>query len=281
MTKDISTLVPDIYSLFDKPIEVDDDKVKALGQEIANSVVKALGKREEAPSLRFSNIGTPCKRKLWYSCRAPQLAEKLPAHTRIKFLFGDILESVLLFLSEAAGHDVTGRQTELDIGGIKGHRDALIDGRTIDVKTASTASFRKFKSNGIREDDAFGYIDQINAYRYAADDVTDKQHVSFLAIDKQLGHLTLDTYESNNIDYDQRIGELKELVANDVPPERHYTDQEEGKSGNRKLPTPCSYCPFKQHCWPGLRTFYYSNGPVFLTKVVREPNVKEYKNELF
>jgi hypothetical protein len=281
--KSIDTLVSDIYGLFDKPVSVDPEKVTALGQEIAESVVAALGPREEHSGLRFSNIGTPCKRKLWYSCRSPQLAEKLPAHIRIKFLFGNILESVLLFLSETSGHEVTGRQTELDIGGIKGHRDALIDGRTVDVKTASTASFRKFKSNGLREDDPFGYIDQVNAYRVADETAAarDDHKVSFLAIDKQLGHICLDTYEANNIDYDKKIEDLKTLIDNDFPPERNYQDEPEGKSGNRKLPTPCSYCQFKQVCWPGLRTFHYANGPVFLTKVTKEPNVREFRNELF
>src|SRR5688572_1008724 len=236
MTKSINTLVADIYALFDKPPKVEQGVVEELGKEIADHVVRALGEREETPSLRFSNIGTPCKRKLWYSVRAPQLAEKLPANTRIKFLFGNILESLLIFFAKASGHNVTGAQDELTIGGVKGHRDAVIDGRTVDVKSATTNSFKKFKSNGLREDDPFGYIDQINAYRYADRDNTDDK-VSFLAIDKQLGHICLDTYEANDVDYEEKINELKALVATDAPPPRHYNDEPFGASGNRKLGT--------------------------------------------
>lgn len=238
--------------------------------------MKALGEREETPSLRFSNIGTPCKRKLWYSVRAPQLGEKLPANVRIKFLFGNLLESILLYFAKLSGHDVTGRQDELSIGGIKGHRDGKIDGRTIDVKSATTNSFKKFKDNGLRSDDPFGYIDQINAYDYA--DPGDGK-VSFLAIDKQLGHICLDTYPANDTDYEAKISELKGMVDQDTPPDRHYSDEPFGASGNRKLGTNCSYCPFKSSCWPGLRTFVYSNGPVYLTKVVQEPKVMEARND--
>lgn len=278
--KSIDTLVSDIYGLFTKPTKVDDTAALDLGREIANSVVEALGEDRQGDSLRFSNIGTPCKRKLWYTCRAPQLAEKLPPNVKIKFLFGHILESLLIFLAKASGHDVKGRQDELVIEGVKGHRDAVIDGRTVDVKSATTASFKKFKDNRLREDDPFGYIDQINAYRDA-----DKEHVddkvSFLAIDKQLGHIVLDTYPANDVDYAARILELKEMVAQDFPPARGFEDEPVGASGNRKLCMNCSYCPFKETCWPGLRTFVYSNGPQYLTHVAVEPKVLEVSNELF
>ena len=35
----------------------------------------------------------------------------------------------------------------------------------------------------------------------------------------------------------------------------------------------CSYCQFKDACWPNLQTYVYARGPVHLTKVVREPKV--------
>lgn len=277
----IETLVSDIYRLFDGThVEVDRSAVDDLGKEIANSVVEALGEDRQSDSLRFSNIGTPCKRKLWYTCRTPQLAEKLAPYVRIKFLFGHILESLLLMLSKVAGHDVHGRQNELTIAGVKGHRDAVIDGRTVDVKSATTASFKKFKDNLLLTDDPFGYIDQINAYR-EADKANVDDKVSFLAIDKQLGHIVLDTYPANNVDYEAKIEDLKAMVAYDYPPERGFEDEPVGASGNRKLCMNCSYCPFKETCWPGLRTFVYSNGPQYLTHVELAPKVLEVTNELF
>lgn len=226
----------------------------------------------------MSNLGTPCDRKLWYSVNQPGLAEPLPGYTSFKFLYGDILERVLLALAKLAGHTVEGEQTELEIGGVKGHRDAVVDGRLIDVKTATTHSFSKFRDHRLRSDDPFGYLTQIGAYLHASqsdDTVKDKGKTSFIAIDKQLGHICIDTYEKDSTDYEQLVVSKQAMVSMDTPPDRGFGDVPEGKSGNRKLCTECSYCPFKSTCWPGLRTFTYSNGPTFLTKVEREPKVEE------
>lgn len=51
--------------------------------------------------------------------------------------------------------------------------------------------------------------------------------------------------------------------------------QEPNYNGNMKLPVMCSYCDYKYTCWENLRTFMYSSGPVFLTKVVNQPKVFE------
>lgn len=230
------------------------------------------------PTLRLSNIGTPCKRKLWYTINTPEAAEPLSPAARFKFLFGDILEELLLFLAKEAGHSVEGQQDELEINGIKGHRDAVVDGRIVDVKSASTYSFRKFAGNGLREDDPFGYLDQIGAYAQASGSdplVTEKDVVSFLVVDKTLGNICLDTYPTSEVDYNKKTEEVKQIVNSPTPPDRAFDDVPDGKSGNRKLCTQCSYCDFKRECWPNLRTFIYSSGPTFLTEVAREPKVLE------
>lgn len=281
MTKSIDTLVSDIYALLDPNYnhEFNPDNVDDFGRRLATHVSNRLAESKSHPTLRLSNIGTPCQRKLWYTINTPESAEPLSPAARFKFLFGDILEELLLFLAKEAGHTVEGQQDELEINGIKGHRDAIIDGRVVDVKSASTFSFRKFASNGLREDDPFGYLDQIGAYLRASGDdpgVKEKDVASFLVVDKTLGNICLDTYPKSDQDYSAKIDSLKEMVAKDEPPERHYTDVPDGKSGNRKLSTACSYCAFKRSCWPSLRTFIYSNGPVFLTNVAREPKVSEF-----
>jgi hypothetical protein len=49
-----------------------------------------------------------------------------------------------------------------------------------------------------------------------------------------------------------------------------------------KLPKGCTWCKYKYECHKdsndgqGLRTFKYSNGLAYLTKVVSEPKVEEY-----
>lgn len=194
---------------------------------------------------------------------------------------GDLLEELLLFLAAEAGHDVQGQQDEVEINGVKGHRDAVIDGRIVDCKSASTYSFKKFASNGLRGDDPFGYLDQLGGYLFAAKDdplVTEHDVASFLVVDKTLGNIVLDTYPSNGVDYSSKVEDLKEMVADEEPPGRHFSPVPEGKSGNEKLCTTCSYCNFKKECWPELRTFIYSTGPTYLTKVVKEPKVFELQS---
>lgn len=238
-----------------------------------------LGPRtERTGTLRMSNIGKPCERQLYYSVNNHGEGEALPPSAHMKFLFGDAIELLLLFLTEASGHRVEGTQDEQEIEGIKGHRDAVIDGTIVDVKSASTRSFQKFSEGKLAENDSFGYIDQIQSYLYAGqsdDTVTDKDRGAFLVVDKTLGHICLDVHERKKVPYDKIFKHKKAMVASSKAPERGFSPVPDGKSGNEKLPLNCSYCDFKRKCHPNLRTFLYSSGPVYLTKVERLPNVTE------
>lgn len=276
-TKSIESLVDDIYGLFDGTHEFSDESISSFGQKLAKHLSSRISEQRGAPTLRLSALGQP-DRKLWFTINTPELGEPLSPKTRFKFLLGDLLEELLLYLAEESGHKVEGAQDTLEINGVIGHRDAVIDGRTVDVKSASSYSFKKFKEHRLREDDPFGYIDQLNSYMYAAKDdplVSDKRTGSFLVIDKTLGHICLDSYSSNGVDYDKVVEDKREMLAQSTPPDRCYEPVPEGKSGNMKLGVQCSYCQFKFACYPGLRTFLYSTGPVFLTHVEREPKVPE------
>jgi hypothetical protein len=280
--KEIETLVGDIYELFEGDFSPDPKEVEAFGQRLAQIISNRIGEERGPPRLRLSNLGTQCGRKLWYSINTPEKAEKLSAPTRIKFLYGDIAEALLLFLAGQAGHDVRGTQDRIEINGVVGHRDAVIDGRLVDVKSASSYSYRKFENHELEHDDPFGYLTQLNSYLYGSVGdgiVKDENYASFLAIDKQLGKITLDTYRKDGVQYNKVIDEKRAIINAKEPPERVYSDVAEGASGNRKLGVACSYCAFKRTCWPGLRSFAYSNGPVFLTKVVREPKVPEFNEK--
>jgi len=198
--KTIDTLVDDILEVVSTGGGWDNLASAYLSKRLTETLDTRLSKasEERKPTLRMSNIGTPCYRKLWYSLHLPLSGEPLRAETKLKFLYGDILEDLLLSLAVAAGHTVEGEQTVLEINGIKGSRDAIIDGVTVDVKSASSASFKKFQKNGLREEDPFGYIQQLSSYVYAAKDdplVIDKTKGAFLVVDKVTGSLCLDTYD--------------------------------------------------------------------------------------
>lgn len=282
MTKTIDTLVEDVYKVVSEKGGWDKAANEYFKERVGATMWSRLTPPEEERkgSLRMSNIGKPCARQLWYSIHHDTEGEDLHPSAHLKFLYGDILEDLLLSLAVAAGHTVEGCQDTMEINGIKGHRDAVIDGVNVDVKSASSYSFKKFESNDLRENDGFGYIRQLSSYVYASKDdplVTDKKGGAFFVIDKTLGKICLDYY-----DFTKELDEMedfyedrKDMASSTSPPPRGFEPEPEGKSGNEKLGFQCSYCPFKKLCYPDLRTFSGYRGPVFLTTVKREPRMTE------
>lgn len=282
MDKIVSDLPKAIYNLFRKPHEVEASNAEDLAKRIAKVIVDTLeGRKEQRPRLRLSNLGTKCKRKLWYSINTPELAEDMEPNAKIKYMYGHILEELLLFLAEEAGYKVEGKQKEVDLNGVKGHIDAIVNGVVVDAKSCSTYQFRKIKEGRLADDDPFGYVHQLLGYLIASSGdnvVRNKERAAFLAIDKTLGTICTSFHDVRDApDYTSLIEELRLILDTPSPPEREYVDEPDGKSGNRKLGLECSYCPYKNTCWPGLRTFLYMGKPRFLTKVMREPNVPELK----
>lgn len=273
--KSINTLVPDIYELFTSG-KINKDNFEKLLVNPDNAEERS----SSANLLRMSSLGTVCERQLYYKAHSPSDGEPMEAPQLIKFMFGDMLESFILQLAVMAGHTVEGSQDQLELHGVKGHRDAIIDGCLVDVKSASTYSFKKFKEGLTVDNDAFGYITQINAYLAASQEdkrLIEKEKAYFLAIDKTLGNMCLSESPRVKVDWKEFIEAKSRMLEAKEPPKRHFKPDPDGKSGNEKLGVNCSYCAFKRKCWPGLRTFVYFNGPVFLTKVAREPNVSEVK----
>lgn len=284
--KTIDTLVEDIYDVIQGKGGWN-ETVAVYHQELSSAtLMDRLGPKESVYArggLRLSNIMESCERKLWYDVNEPDDAEELRPNTLFKFLYGDILEDLLISLAKAAGHKVEGLQTTLEIDGIKGHRDVVIDGMIVDVKSASPIGYKKFESNGLREDDGFGYLPQVTNYLYASQDdpvVTVKNKAGFLAFDKVNGHICLDVYNLTQdlVGLDNRISYRKEMVKGPIPSET-IPPVPHQKGGNEQLSVKCRYCGHKQKCWPDLRTFIYSHSPVFLTKTVKVPNVPEVTNE--
>lgn len=282
--KTIETLIDDIYEVVEGKGGWDKAASEYFGTTVAKTMEDRLNPDTYKPGLRMSAIGQPCARKLWYSIHMDGKGEPLEPYVRFKFLYGDILEDFLLALAVAAGHEVAGCQDEMNLYGIKGHRDAVIDGVTVDVKSASTFAFQKFKKGLTDEEDGFGYLTQLASYVKSGEDdplVRDKSGGAFLVVDKQHGHLTLDYHNlvSRMDELESLYESRKEMAEKDSPPIRGFDPQPEGKSGNMKLGFNCSYCDFKKVCYPKLRTFLYKQGPttrpVHLTTVVKTPKVPE------
>ena len=280
--KKIETLVEDINKLFtseDPPIpkkEVD-TLIDTFAVSIKQHLKTFLYETPRAnKNLRLSVIGRP-DRQLWYDINEPN-EKPLSSSLRIKFLYGYLLEELLILLSSVAGHKVTHQQKEVTVEGIKGHQDCMIDNFLIDMKSASWRSFQKFKNNTLSEDDPFGYIAQMSAYAEA----NGVEEGGFLVIDKQSGEICLSKVNSlEMINAKKRITHLKKIIKHKTAPSKCFDDLPEGKSGNRKLDVRCIFCSHKSKCWSdandgkGLRIFQYERGKKYLTQVKREPNVTE------
>jgi hypothetical protein len=279
MEKIIYTLIDDIHRTLEQGVELNDD-VQAAIDEASNSIRYALmdavrsGKEDRPNNLRMSMIGKP-DRQIWYTLRDDK-PEQIDGQTRIKFLQGHLLEAVIIALAKIAGHSVTEQQERHEVEGIKGHQDCRIDGTLVDIKTASSFGFKKFRDGAdtLAGDDPFGYTAQISSYATAQND----EEVAFLAIDKSSCEMALCyLYKEHMIDAPKRISHLKKMVKQETPPERCYEPVADGQSGNMKLATGCNYCRFKMDCWSdvGLRAFQYSNGVRYFTHIEKEPNVEE------
>ena len=280
----LDTLVPDIYSHLEKlsdgtPLPLTEEEIDKTLVGMREALVSWATPRERDTNftVRMSNVGKP-SRQLWYEKRDPKGRGGIDGATQIKFLYGHLLEEIVLMLVRMAGHKVTDEQKEVTVDGIVGHMDCKINGEVVDVKTASRFAFNKFKEGRLAQDDPFGYLGQLAGYEAA--EGTDNG--GFLVLNKESGELCMyvpDDLDKPNIK--ASISKLLPALELGTPPELCYTPIPDGKKGNMKLAKGCNWCKYKYECYKdsndgeGLRTFKYSNGLTHLTEVVVEPKVEE------
>ena len=167
--KTIVTLVTDIYKAIGN---VESPSTEGFSADIAKAYVKQLSpqvaKVREDKTLYFSEIGDVCARRMWYKYHTPSAGDDITPVVRVKFLYGDVLESLVLQLAKDAGHTVEKEQEGVvyvhSASGwrVRGRIDAVIDGVVVDVKSVTKMSEKKFHDGLI--DDPFGYYGQINGY---------------------------------------------------------------------------------------------------------------------
>ncbi len=123
--KTIDTLVQDINALFDPLIdnELNEEKLEEHLETFTSSLKETITEfLKEKPrttrNLRLSSIGRPT-RQLWYDKNSKEEPRPLEPSTRIKFLYGHILEDLLILFCKLAGHKVTDQQKQVDVEGIK------------------------------------------------------------------------------------------------------------------------------------------------------------------
>jgi hypothetical protein len=294
-TPNVDTLVGDIYELLRKveagqTVEISEEALGHLSRAISIKIKNMLTARTSSrkdKTLHMSEAGRPCVRQLWYAVRPETPKEPLNPNAKVKFLFGDILEELLLFLSEQSGHSVTDQQKECEIllpngWKVRGRMDATIDGMTVDVKSASTYAFRNMATGSLEHHDPFGYKRQISCYKACNPETS--EDVGFFMVDKQNG--TLWFHKTKPESHETLMLELERITnlldSTSPPPRIVGAEQLDGTSGNLALSVGCGYCAYKHECFKdanggaGLRKFLYAGNRVtWLTKVVKVPRVIE------
>lgn len=265
--KSIYQLIPDIYQL-----------VQQEGWQDGLSCTLRAGEGGSRSALRLSAMGPKCPRAFWYSVNCPSLAEPLPPQAEIKYCYGHIIEQLILQLARKAGHVVEGEQDEIVVDGVTGHRDCVIDGCLCDIKSQSSRAIDKLRNKSIASDDPFGYLDQLDGYSLGSINdplvkIKDKAYI--IGIDKTLGHMALYEHEVRHQRIIATIRKRKWIAGLAQAPACECGTKPEGLSGNIGLDVRASYSPYKLQCFPHLRTFLYADGPKYLTKVVKTPNVTE------
>jgi len=317
--KCIDTLVKDIYNLFSPDNqELSQELLDIFGDSVKDVVKKSIeearnGWANEHGGLRLSSIGKP-DRQLWFdnnpvsqtgdtsgASQAVAECELTKPSDLLKFLYGHILEALLVYLIRQSGHTLDHAQEDLELCGVPGHPDGVLDGLPADIKSASNFAFKmKFANRALikpgPENDSFGYGYQLKAYRealldkYPHEDI-DKENIAWVVFNKETGEICLlkaDVLELPHGSASSRVETVKRLVQQPQPPkEKCYPDVPDGKSGNRVLNKLCGWCKHKDRCWAdanggqGLRTFEYSSGPKWFTQVVKQPRVNESRDYEF
>ena len=283
--KTVDTLVSDIEDLFYKigngtKVTLPKKKVDKLMAGLEEVLHQWATPRGKSTGLRMSNVGRP-NRQLWYDIKSDSTEEELEPSVVFRFLYGHVVEELLLFFADLAGHKVEMQQAEVDVCGLKGHIDSVIDGVVVDVKTASDFSFKKFKEGRLSESDPFGYLAQLAGYEHGLK----KEGGGFLVANKASGELCFfkpDDLELPNIE--SRIAKVRGELEQDTPPaKRCHPIIDIGKAGNRGLHNSCKWCCHKVACNPKARVFRYANGDVFFTHVEKRPrsDIKEVTKEYY
>jgi hypothetical protein len=229
------------------------------------NVEKKISKKRPEFRLRLSNLGRP-------TCQLQSEKLELPKKPRNEyqrmytFMVGDMSEQWLILVMQAAGieldYDIP---VTLQIGGyiINGTVDVIIDGKVYDIKTMSSKSFQMYTNFGgfkdVAEDDPFGYVEQLFAYSEASG----LPPGGWIIINKNTGEIAVTEMPINYEEYKaaalarmlRTIGIITYTIEG-ISVEKLFGPEDEifnkKPTGNKILSKTCSWCDFKDQCWPDV-----------------------------
>lgn len=208
--------------------------------------------------LRMSNIGRPLCQLQMEKSGAPKA--RMSYNHIMRMAIGDATECIMEIVIRAAGLNVTGGKTkvELDLGNavIKGEDDIEIDHKVWDTKSCSPWAFSNKWADGIeglRKGDDFGYMAQMVGYSHGQG----KQPGGWFVVNKSTGEVMAvpaDLHEGETKAILDEVREKVDAINSDAPFKRCFEAEEETfykkPTGNKRLPTACGFCDFMKTCWP-------------------------------
>ena len=194
----------------------------------------------ERPRSMFglSQVGD-CARKLTYIALG-YTPEPIPARTQRIFALGNKGEDILAEEITKRGYILSEQQREIDVLGVKGHIDGIIDHKYLwECKTANSRSFRKNKS-GIKKNSP-QYYDQVQSYLHGLY----KQNLNiFKCFFTILNKDTSEIYQEI-IPYDQnQILNILDKISFI----QGHIDRKELCPIPEGLAWQCGYCQFAKYC---------------------------------
>ena len=242
-------------------VKLDKGLVEEFGEACKNALLKQFeDQRRNKFEPRMSNIGRPlCQ--LQMEAKGVK-GEGQPYNVKVRNTFGDIIESLAIFIMKSAGVNIKNEQKKVeykfDKYKIEGRQDVEIDEKIWDIKSASPYSFeKKFGEEGgfleVVKEDSFGYASQGFLYGESQN----KKFGGWIAINKSTGEWTVcetpAMIEPHKTEALKKAKDNFKALKDKAPFKKQYDDIAEtfrGKpTGNRGLGFVCSYCPYKLPCW--------------------------------
>ena len=222
----------------------------------------ATPRGERKFSINMSGIGRPLCQLQMQKAGVKPLPQPYFASTRN--LYGDLIEGVAIATLKSAGVEVLSHDVKCTLSllgqRVRGIYDIELDDGIYDIKTASGWMFKNKYNNEsagfqtMLQDDPFGYI--VQGYMYAA--ATDKKFKGWIVINKENGEWEITETPDDVKYFDMAMAKAEKTVKSiqdKLPFERQYTAIEETynrkPTGNKVLGFTCSYCDYKETCWPG------------------------------
>ena len=238
-----------------------EELIEQFGEDCKKAIRKQFKEqRDKSFRVRMSGIGKPlCQLQME---KSGAKKEEMPYNSKLRFLFGDMIEAITVLLLKASGTTIDSEQKQVSRAskyfktGLTGTYDVEIDGKIYDIKSASDWAFKNKFSMGFEsvvDKDVFGYKSQ--GYLYA--DAENKKFGGWIVINKSTGEMCIVSPPKNDANHRKEALKLAEdnikALMENKPFERCFTDIEEKYrnklTGNRVLDSVCSFCSFKQECW--------------------------------